>query len=98
MSIPVSSLNGARLAAIADVGAVFSEMKFSVVPENCFHSPARGFDLDVAAGAPAPRQPSGHRERRRSHARALKQLPARGPALSAAHVLSPAQMSGSLLI
>ena len=32
MSIPVSSLNGARLAAIAEVGAVFSEMKFSCVP------------------------------------------------------------------
>ena len=43
MSIPVSSVNGLRFAAIAEVGAVFSEMKFSVVPPNCFHSsPATG--------------------------------------------------------
>jgi hypothetical protein len=39
-------LNGARFAAIAEVGAVFSEMKFSVMPPNCFHSsPATGFAL-----------------------------------------------------
>ena len=31
-SIPVRFVNGARLAAIASVGAVFSEMKFSLVP------------------------------------------------------------------
>ena len=43
ISIPVSSVNGSRFAAIAEVGAVFSEMKFSVVPPNCFHSsPATG--------------------------------------------------------
>jgi hypothetical protein len=37
-------VNGFRFAAIAEVGAVFSEMKFSVVPPNCFHSsPATGF-------------------------------------------------------
>jgi hypothetical protein len=46
-------LKGARLAAIADVGAVFSEMKFSVVPANCFHSsPATG--LAVLAEPPQP--------------------------------------------
>ena len=38
MSIPVSFVKGSRFAAIAEVGAVFSEMKFSVVPANCFHS------------------------------------------------------------
>src|SRR5215207_8166760 len=37
--IPVSFLKGVRLAAIAEVGAVFSEMKLMVIPENCFHSP-----------------------------------------------------------
>ena len=43
ISIPVISVNGLRFAAIAEVGAVFSEMKFSVVPPNCFHSsPATG--------------------------------------------------------
>ena len=43
ISIPVRSVNGLRFAAIAEVGAVFSEMKFSVVPPNCFHSsPATG--------------------------------------------------------
>src|SRR3954451_22384554 len=53
MSIPVSFLNGARLAAIADVGAVFSEMKFSVVPANCFQSsPATG--LAVVDEPPHP--------------------------------------------
>ena len=31
-------MNGLRLAAIAEVGAVFSEMKLIVVPANCFHS------------------------------------------------------------
>src|SRR5215212_3795399 len=35
--IPVKSLKGIRLAAIAEVGAVFSEMKLMVVPANCFH-------------------------------------------------------------
>ena len=57
MSIPVSSLNGARLAAIADVGAVFSEMKFSVVPENCFHSPAEG---STSIEPPEPPHPASH--------------------------------------
>ena len=56
MSIPVSSLNGARLAAIAEVGAVFSEMKFSVVPANCFHS-SPGTGLAVL---PEPPQPPSH--------------------------------------
>ena len=37
-SMPVRSVNGFTLAAIADVGAVFSEMKLIVVPANCFHS------------------------------------------------------------
>ena len=45
MSIPVSSLNGARLAAIADVGAVFSEMKFSVVPGELLPLAGRGIGL-----------------------------------------------------
>jgi hypothetical protein len=36
--IPVSFLKGVRLAAIAEVGAVFSEMKLMVIPEYCFHS------------------------------------------------------------
>ena len=36
--MPVRSVNGFTLAAIADVGAVFSEMKLIVVPANCFHS------------------------------------------------------------
>src|SRR5919107_5948609 len=35
--IPVNSLKLFKFAAIAVVGAVFSETKFSVVPENCFH-------------------------------------------------------------
>ena len=44
--MPVSFVNGSRFAAIAEVGAVFSEMKFSVVPPNCFHSsPATGLAL-----------------------------------------------------
>ena len=50
-SIPVSSVNGSRLAAIADVGAVFSEMKLSVVPANCFHWPGSGL-----CGAVSPPQ------------------------------------------
>src|SRR3954447_412238 len=58
MSIPVSFLKGARFAAIAEVGAVFSEMKFSVVPANCFQgSPATGFAvLDPPAAAPEPQR------------------------------------------
>src|ERR1700757_5213937 len=35
--MPVRSVNGLVLAAIAELGGVFSEMKFSVVPLNCFH-------------------------------------------------------------
>src|SRR5215212_10652182 len=35
--IPVNSLKLFRFAAIAVVGAVFSETKLRVVPENCFH-------------------------------------------------------------
>src|ERR687898_984551 len=35
--IPVSSLKLLKFAAIAVVGAVFSETKLRVVPENCFH-------------------------------------------------------------
>src|SRR3954465_13733973 len=53
MSIPVSRLNGARLAAIAEVGAVFSEMKFSVVPANCFQS-SPGTGLAVFEDPPQP--------------------------------------------
>src|SRR4051794_15882829 len=49
--MPVRSVNGLRLAAIADVGAVFSEMKFSVVPANRFHS---SVDAGVAALPPEP--------------------------------------------
>ena len=56
ISIPVSFVNGSRFAAIADVGAVFSEMKFSVVPPNCFHS-SPGTGLAVLLGAPASAQP-----------------------------------------
>lgn len=53
MSIPVSFLKGSRFAAIAEVGAVFPEMKFSVVPPNCFHSsPATG--LAVLLDPPQP--------------------------------------------
>ena len=59
MSIPVSSLNGARLAAIADVGAVFSEMKFSVVPANCFHSSPLGLTLTVPPEPPQPASQPG---------------------------------------
>ena len=56
MSIPVSCLNGSRFAAIAEVGAVFSEMKLSVVPANCFHSsPATG-----SAVFDDPPQPPSH--------------------------------------
>ena len=62
ISIPVSSVNGLRFAAIAEVGAVFSEMKFSVVPPNCFHSsPATGLAVldepqppSQSAAPPAP--------------------------------------------
>ena len=67
MSIPVSSLNGARFAAIAEVGAVFSEMKFSVVPANCFHS-SPGDRLGRVARAAAAAEPqrcapgAGHSE------------------------------------
>ncbi len=66
-SIPVRSLNGLRLAAIAEVGAVFSETKLIVVPANCFHSsPGTGCAVLVSpphaasdpgranAAAPAP--------------------------------------------
>ena len=57
MSIPVSFLNGARFAAIAEVGAVFSEMKFSVVPANCFHSsPGTGLAVLLRAAAAAEPQ------------------------------------------
>src|SRR5918993_4478104 len=38
-SMPVRSLKGLRLAAMAEVGAVFSEMKLSVMPLYCFHIP-----------------------------------------------------------
>src|SRR5215210_206904 len=38
-SIPVRSLKGLRLAAMAEVGAVFSEIKLSVMPLYCFHMP-----------------------------------------------------------
>src|SRR4051795_3454497 len=56
MSIPVSFLKGARFAAIAEVGAVFSEMKLSVVPANCFQSsPATGL-----AALNDPPQPPSH--------------------------------------
>src|SRR5215203_5784073 len=36
--MPVRSLKGLRFAAIADVGGVFSDMNWSVVPFNCFHT------------------------------------------------------------
>ena len=44
--MPVRSVNGLRLAAMALEGEEFSEMKFSVVPLNCFHIFA---SLSVAA-------------------------------------------------
>ena len=59
MSIPVSSLNGARLAAIADVGAVFSEMKFSCRAGERFHSPAAGLTLTVPPEPPQPASQPG---------------------------------------
>src|SRR5215212_6720199 len=36
--MPVRFLKGVRLAAIAEVGAVFSEIKLMVIPLNRFHS------------------------------------------------------------
>ena len=62
MSIPVRSVNGLRFAAIAEVGAVFSEMKFSVVPANCFHSsPATGLAVLLE---PRSRRATTRRRRR----------------------------------
>src|SRR5215217_4305055 len=49
--MPVSSLNGLRFAAIAAVGGVFSDMNWSVVPLNCFHT------SPPAAPPPAPSSP-----------------------------------------
>src|SRR4028118_2131618 len=62
-SIPVRSLNGLRLAAIADVGAVFSEIKLSVIPLYCFQpspppcepcSPQPARPRSDAPASPAP--------------------------------------------
>ena len=50
-------MNGSRFAAIAEVGAVFSEMKFSVVPANCFHSsPATGLAVLLEPQPPSHRR------------------------------------------
>jgi hypothetical protein len=76
--IPVSWVNGCRLAAIAAVGAVFSEMKLIVVPAKRRHlsSPgSRGGTAAVpsspqpasnegAARAPAPSAPARRKPRR----------------------------------
>src|SRR5918993_4882657 len=51
--IPVSSLKPFRFAAMAVVGAVFSETKLSVVPENCFHMSALGEKDDPDPPHPA---------------------------------------------
>src|SRR3990170_4901292 len=55
--MPVSSLKGCRFAAMADVGAVFSEMKLSVIPENCFHMPPSPTDPCVLDPPPQPTIP-----------------------------------------
>src|SRR5829696_4161038 len=52
--MPVSSSKGFRLAAMASVGAVFSEMKLSVVPSNWRHSLG---ESEAAAGFEEPPQP-----------------------------------------
>src|SRR5919112_3863844 len=51
--IPVSSLKLFKFAAMAVVGAVFSETKLSVVPENCFHISAPGEKEDPDPPHPA---------------------------------------------
>src|SRR5215211_2927709 len=62
--IPVSSLKPFKFAAMAVVGAVFSETKLSVVPENCFHISAPGEKDDpdpphpVAPSSEAPARPA----------------------------------------
>jgi hypothetical protein len=55
MVIPVFSTKAAESAAIAALGAVFSEMKFKVVPWNCFQSvapPLAVAELDVVFEPP----------------------------------------------
>ncbi len=58
--MPVSFSNGARLAAIAAVGAVFSEMKLMRVPSNRRHtsSPAPSFGIGWESSPHAPSIPS----------------------------------------
>src|ERR687894_517736 len=53
-SMPVRSLKGCKLAAIAEVGAVFSEIKESVKPENCFHMPPPAEACDLPEPQPHP--------------------------------------------
>src|ERR687898_3193436 len=54
--IPVSSLKPFKFAAMAVVGAVFSETKFKVVPEYCFHMSA--LEEKDADDPPHPDAPS----------------------------------------
>src|SRR4028118_1042297 len=56
-SIPVRSLKGLRLAAMAEVGAVFSEIKLSVIPLYCFHISPEEEELWLAS-SPQPASPS----------------------------------------
>ena len=72
MSMPVRSLKGSRLAAMADVGAVFSEMKFSVVPENCFHS-----SVEAGVGVLVSSAPLLHAESQPGRVRAAAPAPPR---------------------
>src|SRR5215204_5841481 len=51
--MPVRSVNGCKFEAMAAVGAVFSEMKLSVVPEYCFHMSALGEKDDPDPPHPA---------------------------------------------
>src|SRR5919199_1133362 len=56
-SMPVRSLKGLRLAAIAEVGGVFSEMKLSDIPLNCFHSPP---PIEACEDPDPPPHPANH--------------------------------------
>src|SRR5215211_6656241 len=56
-SIPVRSLKGVRLAAMAEVGGVFSEMKLRVIPLNCFHLSPSGPPAAEEAPPPQPAAP-----------------------------------------
>src|SRR5215213_4031662 len=52
--MPVSSLNDRRLAAMVEVGAVFSEIKLSVILENWFHMPSLAEASDDPDPPPHP--------------------------------------------